>query len=138
MNKPAPVPDDVSRHYWEGARQGALLLQRCTACRFYLHPPGVACPRCLSESLDVVPACGWGTIYAFTVARQAFDPAFADDLPYVLALVELDDQPGLRMVTNIIDSELSEITAGAPVEATFEQRGEWSIPQFRLAPRPAR
>jgi hypothetical protein len=72
------------------------------------------------------------------VARQAFDPAFADDLPYVLALVELDEQPGLRMVTNIIDSELSEITAGAPVEVTFEQRGEWSIPQFRLEQRQAR
>ena len=138
MNKPPPVPDEVSRHYWEGARQGSLLLQRCTACHFYLHPPGVACPRCLSESLDVVPARGRGTVYAFTVARQAFDPAFADDVPYVLALVELDEQPGLRMVTNIIDSELSEITAGAPVQATFEQRGEWSIPQFRLARRRAR
>ena len=138
MNKPEPVPDEVSLHYWEGACQGSLLLQRCPACRFYLHPPGVACPRCLSDSLDVVPACGRGTVYAFTVARQAFDPAFADDLPYVLALVELDEQPGLRMVTNIIDSELSEITAGAPVEATFEQRGEWSIPQFRLAQRRVR
>jgi uncharacterized protein len=129
--KPEPVPDAESSFYWEGARHGTLLVQRCTACGFYLHPPGVACPRCLSETLQPVPAGGRGTVYAFTVAHQAFDPSFADDLPYILALVELEEQSGLRILTNIVDVEPNDITSGTPVEVTFEPRGERWIPQFR-------
>jgi uncharacterized OB-fold protein len=126
------VPDDVTRFYWDGAREGSLLVLRCTACRHYLHPPDVACPRCLSESLQPTAVSGRGVVYAFTTARQAFDAAFSDDVPYVLALVELDEQPGLRLLTNIVGASSETVTAGAPVEVTFERRGDWALPQFRL------
>lgn len=131
--KPEPVPDGTTRFYWEAARDGQLLLQRCTACGFYLHPPDVACPRCRSEELEHVAASGRGVIYAVTVARQAFHQSFIEDVPYVLALVELEEQSGLRMLTNIVDAEPGTLDSGTPVRLTFEPRGEWALPQFRPA-----
>jgi len=122
----------VSQFYWEGARHGALLLQRCRACGWYLHPPDPTCPRCLSDGFDHVAASGRGTIFAFTIARQAFHQSFADHVPYVLALVELEEQAGLRVLSNIIESDHAALADGAPVELTFEARGQWKLPQFRL------
>jgi uncharacterized OB-fold protein len=74
---------------------------------------------------------GRGVIYAFTVARQAFDVTFAEEVPYVLALVELEEQPGLRILANVVDVEPEAVRGGIPVGVTFEQRGDWSLPQFR-------
>ena len=133
MDKPVPQPDPVSEFYWEGAREGSLLVQRCAGCGFLLHPPDVVCPRCLSADLVPTPMSGRGVIYAFTTARQAFDAAFIEDLPYSLALVELEEQPGLRILANIVGVSPEEVTGGAAVEVTFEERGDWALPQFRLA-----
>jgi uncharacterized protein len=109
------------------------VIQRCQACGFYLHPPGVVCPRCLSESLVPTEVSGRGQVYAFTVARQAFDATFASSVPYLIALVELDEQPGLRMITNLVGATADAVTSSARVEVTFEPRGAWNLPQFRLA-----
>jgi hypothetical protein len=70
-------------------------------------------------------------VYAFTVARQAFDVAFIEELPYAVALVELEEQPGLRVMANIVEIEPEEVVGGMPVEVTFEKRGDWQLPQFR-------
>ncbi len=109
------------------------MVLRCSACGYYLHPPEPACPRCLGDALEPTAVSGRGTLFSFTVARQAFDVAFLDHLPYVLALIELVEQPGLRILTNIVDDPPDALEVGAPVEVTFEARGGWSIPQFRLA-----
>jgi uncharacterized protein len=133
VNKPVPEPDAVSAFYWEAARQGTLMIQRCQTCSRYLHPPDVACPQCLSDTLVPTAVSGRGRVYAYTVAHQAFDASFRDDVPYVLALIELDEQPGLRMLTNLVGTTAAEVESGAPVEVTFEARGSWKLPQFRLA-----
>jgi uncharacterized OB-fold protein len=138
MDKPVPQPDGLTRFYWEGARESSLLILRCSDCGYFLHPPDVACPRCLSADLVPTAVSGRGVIYAFTTARQPFDAAFAPDIPYVVALVELNEQPGLRLLTNIVDAPAEHVTGGAEVEVTFEPRGEWKLPQFRLAGVPAR
>jgi uncharacterized OB-fold protein len=132
--KPVPVPDPISAFYWEGARRHQLMLQRCLTCEFFLHPPDPACVRCGSESFEHVAVTGQGTIYAFTVARQAFHKCFVPEVPYVLALVELEEQSGLRLLTNIVGAEVSALASGVPVEVVFEERGEWSLPQFRPVP----
>jgi len=131
VQRPSPEPDEVSRFYWEGANDGRLMVQRCAQCGTYEFPPTVACPDCLSETLVPTEVSGRGRIYAFTVARQAFDPAF--EVPYVLALVELEEDPSVRILTNVVGAEPHEVTGGAPVSVEFERRGGWSLPQFRLS-----
>ena len=132
MDRPVPEPDGLTAFYWEGARQGSLVIQRCADCGHYLHPPDVACPRCLSADLVPTPVSGRGRVYTCTVARQAFDPAFASQVPYVLALVELEEQAGLRILTNVVGLAPEQVVPDLAVEVTFEDRGDWRLPQFRL------
>ncbi|HET6966018.1 MAG TPA: OB-fold domain-containing protein [Acidimicrobiales bacterium] len=135
MEKPVPEPDEVSRFYWEAALEGRLVVQSCSSCRRYLFPPSVACPRCLTDTLVPTAVSGRGRVHAFTVARQAFDPSF--DVPYVLALVELEEDPEVRILTNLVESDPGAVSSGAPVEVVFEARGTMALPQFRLVGTPA-
>jgi uncharacterized OB-fold protein len=68
-----------------------------------------------------------------TVVRQAFHPAFADSLPYIIGLVELAEAPRLRLLTNIVGADASDLEVGTPLEVTFEPRGDTALPQFRPA-----
>jgi uncharacterized OB-fold protein len=129
--KPTPEPDDVTAFYWRGAAEGTLLVLRCEACSYLSHPPDVACARCGAAVLDPVPMSGFGTVYSFTIVRQAFDPAFLPEVPYVVALVELDEQPGLLLLANIVDTEVDAVAVGLRVEVTFEDRDGYTVPQFR-------
>jgi uncharacterized OB-fold protein len=130
--KPAPVPDDFSGPYWRGANEGRLVLPRC-ANGHLSYPPGPTCPYCGSGVLTPTDVPGDGAVYTFTVVRQSADPAFADDLPYVVAMVELDAQPGLRLLTNIVECEPDDLVIGTRVEACFEARGRQVVTQFRPA-----
>ncbi len=131
MPKPVPVPDETSAFYWSAAQEGRLAVQRCQNCQAWRYPPAVACPKCQSEALVGTDVSGRGTVYSFTVARQAFDPAFADDLPYVVALVELEEEPDLRVLTNIVGVDPKEVRVGMAVEVTFEPRDGAVIPVFQ-------
>jgi uncharacterized OB-fold protein len=131
--KPTPEPDAVTAFYWEGATAGSLLILQCTECGFFSHPPDVSCQRCASTALEPAPVSGAGTVYSFTIVRQAFDPAFMPEVPYLIALVELDEQPGLRLLANIVDVDIETVEVGDRVEVTFEDRQGQAVPQFRPA-----
>lgn len=131
--KPVPEPDDVSAFFWRGASDGTLLVLRCGACTYLSHPPDVSCAKCGAMELTPAPMSGNGEVYSFTIVRQAFDPAFVPEVPYVVALVELDEQPGLRMLANIVDIVPDAVDIGMRVEVTFEDRGDHVVPQFRPA-----
>jgi len=135
--KPAPEPDDVTAFYWRGAAEGTLLVLRCAACGFLSHPPDVSCARCGAAVLDPAPMSGLGSVYTFAIVRQAFDPMFLPEVPYVVALVELDEQPGLVLLTNIVDVDVDAVEIGMRVEVTFEDRDGSVVPQFRPSPRSA-
>jgi uncharacterized OB-fold protein len=128
---PRPVPDAKTAFYWEGAREGRLLVQRCATCGHWQHPPDAGCPHCLGDELVDTEVSGRGRVYSFTVVRQAFDPAFADQLPFVVALVELEEAPSVRILTNLVDTDPADVRVGMPVEITFEDHGGWALPQFR-------
>jgi hypothetical protein len=130
MAKPVPVPDDTSAFYWQAAQDGRLVIQRCDSCRSWYYPPTIGCPGCRSEALVPTDVSGRGTVYTFTIVRQAFDPAFADDVPYVVALVELEEAPGLRMLTTITGVEPQEVRVGMQVAVAFEGRDGAVIPVF--------
>ena len=131
--KPAPLPDPVTEFYWAGAGQHELLVAACVPHGHLNFPPDVSCAVCGARELEPHAVSGNGAVYSFTIVRQAFDPSFADDVPYVIALVELDDQPGLRLLTNLVHVEPERVAVGDRVRVVFEARGSATLPQFAPA-----
>jgi hypothetical protein len=129
--KPVPEPDDASRGFWEGANQHRLMLQRCAACGHLLYPPDLMCPVCFSTDLSYVELSGRGTLYSYGIVRQPFHVSFVADVPYVVAYVELDEQPDLRLVSMLIDADPADVKIGIPVEVVFEDRGGQTVPLFK-------
>jgi uncharacterized OB-fold protein len=122
VRKPVPHPTETTRPFWQGARQGELRLQRCRACGQPFLYPRTLCPHCLSDDLEWTTASGRGRVYTYTVVRRPAHPAFGNDVPYVLAIVELEEGP--RLVTNIVGVPPEEVRIGMAVEAVFEAAGE--------------
>ncbi|MFC1859546.1 Zn-ribbon domain-containing OB-fold protein [Thermodesulfobacteriota bacterium] len=118
QTKPLPQPTKYSTFYWEAAGRHELWVQRCTDCQTHRHYPRPCCPKCLSPRLEWVQAAGTGTVYAFSVVFRPLSRAFLEDVPYVFALVDLDEN--VRMVSIIIDCAPEEVYIGMPVEVVFE------------------
>jgi uncharacterized OB-fold protein len=129
--RPVPLPDEISSFYWEGAGRGELLVQRCSSCAQLQYPPDVACVHCQGLGLEPEAVSGRGHVWSFARIERLFHEGFADALPYVVALVELEEQPGLHLLTNVVDADGVEVAIGLPVEVVFEDRGEVVLPQFR-------
>ena len=129
--RPRPLPNEANAFYWDAAREHRLVLQRCDSCHLFQYPPDVVCVHCQSLAMTPTEVSGGGVLYSFATVGRAFHPGFVDQLPYVVGLVELDEQPGLRMLTNIVDASSSELSVGMAVEVTFEDRETVTLPQFR-------
>lgn len=130
-NKPLPIIDGESKPYWEAARRHELVLPRCNNCSRFHFYPRILCPYCKHASLTWEKVSGRGTIYSFTVSRVPISPAYQDDVPYVVALVELEEGP--RIMTNIVDCTPEQVKIGLPVEVCFQDvTDEVTLPQFRL------
>ena len=122
--------DSDSRPYWEGLAQGELRIQRCNSCSKAVFYPRALCPHCFADQLSWIVASGKGTIYSYTVAHQAFG-SFAEDIPFVVALIELEE--GVRMMSRLLDAPRERVTVGAAVKVTFEKVEEdLTLPYFRL------
>lgn len=128
--KPVPSPSPLTAPYWEAARDGRLLLRRCDACGAVSHPPRPLCVACWSDAVSWVTAKGSGRIVSATIVHQPPSPAYAAEVPYVLAIVDLEEGP--RMMANIVGCKPGDVRIGAKVRVTFEERGEVRIPQFEL------
>jgi hypothetical protein len=127
--KPVPHPDDVTRPYWESLSQGVLSLQRCLECETFRHYPRLVCDRCYSLEVEWVEASGRGAVHSWTVAHHAFHPGFVGDLPYVLAIVDLEE--GVRALGRLRDVPPAEIRIGLPVQFAVEQRADGlALPVF--------
>jgi uncharacterized OB-fold protein len=128
---PAPLPDPLTQFFWDAAADGKLMIQRCNECGQHIHPPRPVCRKCLSTDLAPVEVSGRATLYAWTVAEQAFHPYFADKLPYVYATVELEEQR-TKLITNIVGFPIDELRADMPVEVVFEPLTDTiTLPKFR-------
>lgn len=125
-----PVPNLDTKPFWDGCAEGKLLLQRCGVCEAYRHPPSPICPHCLSDVHTWVPANGYGMVYTFVIVREARGRGWEKMVPYVLAVVELEEGP--RILTNITHVAPEDITIGMPVEVTFaELDGTTRLPLFQ-------
>lgn len=131
--RPLPVIDDDSAPFWAAARGRRLRVQRCTQCDRHVFYPRALCPHCHIELVDWVDCSGHGTIYSYTVARRPAGPAFADDVPYVVVLVDLDE--GVRMLSNLITDDVESVRIGGRVVVRFEDIADGvTLPLFESAP----
>ncbi len=130
--KPIPRPYQDTKPYWDAAREGRLSLQQCLDCgKPQFYPRGV-CKHCLGSRLEWFDSAGRGKVHTFTIAYRAPHPGFADDVPFVLAIVELDD--GVRMMSNIVGCKPDAVRIDMPVRVVFEQlTPEIALPQFTPA-----
>jgi len=127
---PVPVIDPGSAPYWAALDQHRLILKRCGACGKAHFYPRELCPYCFSDNLAWIEASGRGMIYSFTICHRAAGPAFAADVPYVVALVELAEGP--RMMTRIAGDPAA-VAIGRAVKVRFVQQIETLVlPFFEL------
>jgi uncharacterized OB-fold protein len=130
--KPLPRPDAERKPFWDYCKQHELRVQRCTACNRLNIPSTFYCPNCFSDSFEWVKMCGRGKVYTYAVVRQPYHKAFAKDLPYVIASIELEEGP--RMMSNIVGCKPEDIKINMPVEVLFEDvTDEFSLPKFKPA-----
>ncbi|RJP72462.1 MAG: Zn-ribbon domain-containing OB-fold protein [Candidatus Abyssobacteria bacterium SURF_17] len=128
--KPVPEVKDYTRPYWDGCKAHKLLLPKCRPCNKPFFFPGKFCPTCLSEDIEWTPASGKGTIHTFSVVDRPPSGAFAGDVPYVVAIIDLAEGP--RMMSNVIGISPDEVRVGMPVEVVFEDiNDDIAIPKFR-------
>ena len=114
-----PELTERNRLFWTGGADGRLHVPYCAACAQWVLPPEADCPYC-DTPLGVHPVSGDGTVFTYTVNHHRFSPAVP--LPYVIAIVELAEQPDLRLAANIVDCEPDSVTIGMPVEVRFERQ----------------
>ena len=134
--KPLPRPDVDSLPFWEGCKAHELRGQRCRACNAFRWPPQSFCPHCYSWDFDWVKLDGAGTVYTYVVVHYVAVPAFADDVPYVIAQITLDGTDDrVHLLSNVIDCDPQQVKVGMRVQPVFEDvTDEITLPKFR--PRP--
>jgi uncharacterized OB-fold protein len=121
MGPPDIGTDPQTEFFWEGVRAGELRILRCQSCGTYIHLPRPICRNCLSFDLAPEVVSGRGKVYSFTTTYRAFHPFFVDRLPYLVAVVELDEQKELRLVTNLVGLNGREPQFDEPVQVSFEE-----------------
>ncbi len=127
--KPQPQISPGAEPFWEHAKRDELFLPFCEGCQKPFYYPRRWCPNCFSQNLSWRKMTGRGEVYSFSVIHQSPLPSYQQDVPYVLAIIELEEGP--RMMTNVLECNVDAVHVGMAVEVIFEVRGAMKIPQFR-------
>ena len=129
--KPLPTITDENREFWESAKRGKLRMQKCGDCGHIRYPISYVCPKCLSYECAWTDLSGRGEVFSYVVFHQCFNKAFEKDIPYNVALVQLEEGP--RMFSNIVGVDNDAVKIGDRVNAVFDPvTPEVTIPRFRL------
>lgn len=130
--KPRPIPTPVSQPYWDALTDERIVVPHCVACDRSFFYARERCPRCLSDRIEWRQVTGAGTIYTYTIAPQPTAVMFADEVPQILAMIDLDD--GVRLTATIVDATESELSVGAAVAPVFDHGDDGrTLLRFRLA-----
>ena len=127
---PPPLANATSLPFWEAAAEHRLVVQRCSDCAHTRFPPAPICPECREGAFDWLEVPGGGSVYTYTTMHR---PVAADmPLPFVIAVVALDDSGGLRMISNLVDIDPAQVEIGMRVELVWEDMSdELAVPRFR-------
>lgn len=139
--KPRPVPTPLTQPFWDALREERIVLQRCGACDSWVYYPRARCPRCLSSELTWTEVSGHGHLFSFTVTHQPTTFQFADEMPQLLAIVELDE--GVKLTTTLVgpvavagdsDGVAADLHVGVPVVPVFDHGDDGlTLLRYRLA-----
>ncbi len=129
--RPLPVLTSATTAFWTGGERGELLIHRCRACGYWIHPPVGFCPACEGRHVGPEAVSGLATVASFTVNYQQWEPDL--EVPYVLALVELDEQPDVRLATNIVSCSVDAVRVGMRVQVVFQHCEDVWVPLFEPA-----
>jgi uncharacterized OB-fold protein len=132
MDKPMPVPSPTTQPFWDGLRQHKVLLQYSPSTDKWVFYPRVLAPRTLSDDLEWRQVSGAGTLYSYTVARRPTAPPWADSVPQLLAIVELDEGP--RLSTELVNVEPEKIKIGMRVRPVFADGGGEGVTLLHYEP----
>jgi uncharacterized OB-fold protein len=136
VEKPGPrrmLPEinDMNQYFWCGGADGRLHILQCGDCATYIHPYAARCSHCRSANLSPQPVSGQGVVVGVTVNYQPWIPGV--ETPYVVALVELDEQADIRLMTNMPRTPVDDVRIGMRVKVHFEQNGDVYVPLFEAA-----
>jgi uncharacterized OB-fold protein len=130
---PLPVPDELTQPFWDAVGRRTLAIQRCTACRTYIHPPAALCEACRTSALEFVEVSGRGRVHSYTLVRDQRLPVFDGRTPYVVGKVALEEQADILLTTNFPGSAFADLRCGQPARVEFEEVAPGRlIPQFRV------
>jgi len=128
-----PLVTEENEHFWKGGADGELRFLHCGDCSTWIHPPAPLCPTCLGRELAPRATSGRARVLTYTVNHQPWIPGF--DPPYVVAIVELPEQRGLRLTTNIVNCPVEQVAIDMPVRVAFEEMKDGSfLPLFEPDP----
>lgn len=123
-----PALDEANRTFWQSGRDGWLLISRCQVCKYFIHPWAASCRSCHSRDISPEPVSGKGRVATFTINRHPWEPGFT--APFVIAIVELAEQPGLNLMTNIVNCPIESVHIDMPVRIVFEHVEDVWLPLF--------
>lgn len=128
-----PAINEMNRYFWCGGADGRLRILRCMACGFYIHPYAARCPKCHSADLAPEPVSGRARVLSFTVNHQQWEANFPP--PFIVAIVVLEEQEDIRLMTNMPRTPIEEVRHDMPVTVFFESHGDVFVPLFEAAAR---
>jgi len=130
--KPLPVTNEDNAPYWEYCHKHELRMQKCTPCGHIRFPVSVICPKCHSMESEWTRLSGKGKVYSYVIYHLAYHPSYKNDIPYAVAIIQLDEGP--RMESNITGCKVEDIKIDMPVEVYFDDVTEdISLPKFKSA-----
>jgi uncharacterized OB-fold protein len=128
----APEATPETQPFWDGCRDGVLMLQHCGACGEAYFPPSPYCPRCLSDDVEWKQASGRGRLHTYLISHRPA-PGFETDAPYAIAIVELDEGPRMMSYIVGVPNTPEHLVPDMDLQVTFEARGDVQVPVFRPA-----
>jgi len=126
--KPFRIQPGLTRdniHFWNSGENNELCFLHCDDCATIIHPPQPICPECLKKNLSTKPVSGRATLHSFTVNHQPWIPGF--EPPYVIGLVEIEEDSTVRLMTNIVNCPIEDVTIGMPLQVVFEEQDDGII-----------
>ncbi|MEE8413524.1 MAG: Zn-ribbon domain-containing OB-fold protein [Dehalococcoidales bacterium] len=128
--KPLPGVDAVTEPFWNACKQHELKMQKCLQCGEFIYPASPMCPHCQSFESEWVKLSGKGSVYSYIIVRRATNPAFAEEVPYTVAIIETEEGP--RITSNVIGIKPEDVRVDMPVEVVFEDvTPEVSLHKFK-------
>ncbi len=128
--KPLPLITELSKQFYNACKQGKLLYQKCDDCGQVVFFPKEFCPNCMGRYLGWLESSGKGKIYTFTVTYDFAPPEFMTDVPYAIAIINMDE--GFSIMSNIVECDFERLKCDMPVEVVFDPvTSEITLPKFR-------